>query len=406
MAALNATADINAVINYVNQAIANGTADIAPAEFYSLQLLETIRLDADQYVYFKQADSMPIQGKADKLTVRRWSALQAHTVPLTEGIPPISDKGSVKKYEMEAFQYGRYMEFTDKVDWKMVDPIVAHFSAEYSLVAMETLDMLARDALMQVAQVYYAGGVAVDPDDLTLDSQPSMQDLRKITLAMQKTLVKPRSNGKYLVIGSPEFFFDMFSDATVKEYMTINQSTYNMYGPVVPPLMDMFGMTFISTMCVPSTGTYVDSEDNLRLKYYKVVGETVTISTSTDETNACLSEAVALEYKAATTNYVNDPQTGMPASYIPGRMEWVIPTGFTEFKMQHIMILGKDALVRTGLAGQDQAKMYVKPLGSTGVLDPIDQRQSIGFKINSVGFASTRPEAVYDYICVPTMVNI
>lgn len=50
--------------------------------------------------------------------------------------------------------------------------------------------------------------------------------------------------------------------------------------------------------------------------------------------------------------------------------------------------------------------MYVKPLGSAGVLDPIDQRQSIGFKINSVGFGSTRTEAVVVYHCVPTQANL
>ena len=50
--------------------------------------------------------------------------------------------------------------------------------------------------------------------------------------------------------------------------------------------------------------------------------------------------------------------------------------------------------------------MYTKGLGSSGVLDPIDQRQSIGFKINSVGFGSTRPEAIYDYVNIPTQLNV
>ena len=63
-------------------------------------------------------------------------------------------------------------------------------------------------------------------------------------------------------------------------------------------------------------------------------------------------------------------------------------------------------MTRTGLTGEGQAKMYVKQKGSAGVLDPIDQRQSIGFKINSVGFGSTRLEAVVDYVCVPSQVNL
>ena len=140
MAALNQTADINAVVNWVNS---HGAGMVAPEVFYSKQLLDTIRLDANQYSYYRYADEMPIQDKADKLVIRRWAPLQAHTVPLTEGVPPVSDKGSVEKYELSADQYGRYMEFTDKVDFKVVDPVVAHYSKEYSIVAIETLDLLA-----------------------------------------------------------------------------------------------------------------------------------------------------------------------------------------------------------------------------------------------------------------------
>ena len=75
-------------------------------------------------------------------------------------------------------------------------------------------------------------------------------------------------------------------------------------------------------------------------------------------------------------------------------------------KVQHTIVLGAEALTRTGLAGEGNAKMYTKGLGSSGVLDPIDQRQSIGFKINSVGFGSTRPEAIYDYVNIPTQLNV
>ena len=392
--AWNATADINAVINFVNQQ-ASGGAPIAPEDFYSLQLLDTIRLDAEHYVYYQQADTMPIQNKADKLVLRRWAALQAHTVPLTEGVPPVSDKGSVKKYEMEAYQYGRYMEFTDKVDFKVVDPVVAHYTKEYSLVAMETLDLLAREALMTVAQKYYAsaGDTPVTAaTGLTVQSIPKMNELRKIILCMKKALIKPRSNGKYLVIGTPEFYFDLFSDPLVQSWMTINQSTGNMYDKVSQPLPDMFDMSFIETMAAPVSGEFYDSDGNLQMRTISSNGTLATVAGSTG-------------YVDAESDYVNDPTTGKPASYIPNRKEWNLGAA-SEFKMHHILILGKEALVRTGLSGQDSARMYTKALGSAGVLDPIDQRQSIGFKINSVGFGSTRPEAVWDYICVPTMANI
>ena len=397
--ALSPTTDIQTVAAFVNDQTANGGAPIAPEIFYSKQLLDTIRLDADAFTYYRYAETSPIQEKADKLMLRRWSALQGHITPLEEGVPPKSDRGSVKHYELQAFQYGRYMEFTDKVDFKVVDPVVAHYSKEYSLVAIETLDLLAREALLLNAQKYYAGGV-LSPDELTFASKPNMTDLRLIVLSFKKALIKPRSNGRYHVIGSPEFFFDMLSDATVKAYMTINQTTSTLYENSM--LIPMFGLEFYESLVVPTSGEYVDGTGTKRLKVYSVTGGVATISTSDSAKTPCLSEDDALTVEAG---YAKDNFTGMDASYMPELATWTIPAGSQEFMMQHILILGKDALTRTGLAGQDNAKMYVKPLGSSGVLDPIDQRQSIGFKINSVGFGSTRPEAIVDYICVPLTAN-
>ena len=135
------------------------------------------------------------------------------------------------------------------------------------------------------------------------------------------------------------------------------------------------------------------------------------------EYTSVAEDATISSGKVATTvsGYVKDSRTGQDASYIPHQKVWDLDAWNTankgdgndwfEFKAQHVLIVGKDALTRTGLTGEDQTRVYVKEKGSAGVLDPIDQRQSIGFKINSVGFGSTRLEAIVDYICVPTQVN-
>jgi len=400
---LNALAPVSEINTWIELANKAGKGVINPETFYSKQLLDTIRYDADQYVYFRLADEAPIQEKADKLMLRRWAPLQAHTVPLEEGVPPKSDKGSVEKYEINAAQYGRYMEFSDKVDFQVVDPVIAHYTREYSLVAMETLDLLARETLFSIANKFYAGQAA-NFEALTPDSRPSMADLRLIILAMKKALVKPRVNGRYHVIGSPEFFYDMISDPIVEKYMTINQTTKTMYDN--SSLVPMFEMEFYETMLVPTSSEYV-SNGKVYRRMYRPDGqggyEYASIAEDDDS------------YVSTVDGYVKDARTGEDASYIPGRKVWDIAawnadnkgTGadWYELKAQHILIVGKDALTRTGLAGEGQAKMYVKQKGSSGVLDPIDQRQSIGFKINSVGFGSTRLEAVVDYVCVPSQVN-
>ena len=408
---LNATADIN---TYVEMARNAGKGVINPEVFYSKQLLDTIRYDASQYVYFRLADETPIQEKADKLMVRRWTPLQGHTTPLEEGVPPKSDKGSVEKYEMSAKQYGRYMEFTDKVDFAVVDPVVAHYTKEYSLVAMETLDLLARETLFSIANKEFAGS-AVNFEGLTVSSKPTMTDLRLIVLSLKKSLVQPRVNGRYHVIGSPEFYYDMISDPVVEKFMTIDNSTKGMYDTAAACLPPMFSMEFYETLLVPTDGQFVkNGNESLRLYKAKTSGDGYDYLTIDEDTAIGGSGADATKKVLSKIDgYVKDLRTNEDASYIPNQKVWDVAayntannTNYEEFKVQHILIVGKDALTRTGLTGEGQAKMYVKQKGSAGVLDPIDQRQSIGFKINSVGFGSTRLEAVVDYVGVPSQVNL
>jgi hypothetical protein len=296
--------------------------------------------------------------------VRRWAPLQAHTVPLDEGVPPKSDKGSVEKYELSANQYGRYMEFSDKVDFSVVDPVIAHYTKEYSLVAMETLDLLAKETLLSVANKFYAGQVA-NFEALTPASKPSMADLRLIVLSLKKALVKPRVNGRYHVIGSPEFFYDMMTDPIVEKYMTINMTTKTMYDN--PILVPMFEMEFYETMLVPTSSEYVTGGKTYR-RMYRSTGVGTYGYDKIASDNAT--------YVAAVSGYVNDSRTGDPASYIPNQQVWDTAKWNTdnkaggadwyELKVQHILVIGKDALTRTGLSGEDSARMYVKQKGSTG----------------------------------------
>ena len=388
--ALNPVTNINSFIEYFR----NHGYSIKPELFYDKQLLDTIRLDESHYVFYRLANTTPIQGNAEKLQIRRWAPLEAHITPLAEGVPPMSDKGSMESYEIGTFSYGRYMEFTDKVDFETIDPVIAHYTQEYAIVAMETLDLLAREALTTVAQAAYANAKA-DFSALEIGDIPSLNDLRIIALSMKKQLVKPRNGNRYHVIGTPDFFFDMISDPLVEKYMTINQTTKGFYddmGPIPP----MFGLEFYETMHIDDSGEFTTSEGTF-LRTFK----------SNDGGTYTYANLDAATYRvSAEDNYVRDSRTGMKASYIPNLTKWNIPAGSSELKVHRIFVLGADCLTRTEIAGQGNAKMYVKPLGSAGVLDPIDQRQSIGFKINSVGFGSTRTEAVVCYYCVPSQANL
>ena len=434
--ALNPVSDINSIVELIRK---SPDQSISPDLFYNKQLLDTIRLDANEYQFYRLADSQPISGIANANQLRRWAPLQAHTVPLAEGVPPASDKGSVETYSITAGQYGRYMEFTDKVDFAMVDPIIAHYTKEYSIVAIETLDLLAKEALEEIANPYYAG-MAANFEALTFASKPKMVDLRKIVLSFDKQLVKPRSGNRFHVIASPEFYFDMIDDETVVKYMTYNNTTKTMYEDSM--LVPMFRLEFYQTLTAPASGEFfkkaTDGAIKKHLRLYTGSGDTATYISVAEDAKYTYN-GTTYNFLDIVSGYVKDSRTGQDASYIPMQEVWNIDhfnmaandgtkltavTGVTtngtaaatvgslqgktwaEFKVASVYVIGKDALTKTGLSGQDSAKMFVKPLGSAGVLDPIDQRQSIGFKINSVGFGSTRLEAVVRYLCVPSTLNI
>jgi hypothetical protein len=221
----------------------------------------------------------------------------------------------------------------------------------------------------------------------------------------------------------------MITDPYVEKYMRYNNTTKPMYENST--LVPMFDMEFCESMATLNTGEYTDENGKrwLRLFRDKAEGGFEYISVREDFK---IGENNILN---TSGGYIKDSRTGKDASYFPDVHQWniaglnaasTVALGETvkadatsegvltdakggnwkELKVHHCIIVGKDALIRTGMSGQDNAQMYVKPKGSAGVIDPIDQRQSIGFKINSVGFGSARPEAVHDYQCIPSTLNM
>ena len=205
----------------------------------------------------------------------------------------------------------------------------------------------------------------------------------------------------------------MISDPVVEKYMTINNTTKTMYDNTM--LVPMFDMEFYESFLTPTSGEFI-KEGKQALRIYRLNATTQEYEFKTIDEDTVVPNGADKVFKTVS-GYVKDVRTGDNASYIPNQRIWDLAAynagdtttaeagEWVEFKAQHILIVGKDALTKSGLTGEDSAKMYVKEKGSAGVLDPIDQRQSIGFKINSVGFGSTRLEAVVDYICVPSQVN-
>ena len=69
-------------------------------------------------------------------------------------------------------------------------------------------------------------------------------------------------------------------------------------------------------------------------------------------------------------------------------------------------VLGEECLFRVGVEGHTQPQFIKKELGSAGTEDPLNQRQSIGWKIDSLGYKVPNPDAVVAYVSCPTQYKI
>ena len=67
------------------------------------------------------------------------------------------------------------------------------------------------------------------------------------------------------------------------------------------------------------------------------------------------------------------------------------------------IVLADEAYAITKLQGEGNVRVITKGLGSAGVSDPLDQRQSIGYKITGFSAKVLRPESVVNYWSNPTV---
>jgi N4-gp56 family major capsid protein len=67
------------------------------------------------------------------------------------------------------------------------------------------------------------------------------------------------------------------------------------------------------------------------------------------------------------------------------------------------IVLADEAYAITKLAGEGNVRVITKGLGSAGVDDPLDQRQSIGYKITGFSAKVLRPESVVNYWSNPVV---
>lgn len=515
LVALAQRVGINTMVGLINDSAVD--LDAFRAEnYYDAYMLQKIKIGQENYVFLKYAKSYSIPKGNENWLIRRTFPLTEHTTPLLEGIPPRSDKTRREKITGTYLQYARYMEFSDRVEWKLLDPIMMEYADEYGDVAIRTMNRLARKELLNSTMRVYCGasGAYVDSiGELKIGYSATLSQFRLAALKMARLLVSPIGGANYPIVTSDEHYWDLMTDPLIVAYIGSNNGLEHYKTGSLP---DLFNLHFEKTMMddyaygyeLGNPGEYLDGS-TVKCRVYATLSDGSYWYTNLTAAAANRKTYVAAEYRQQSdfvSGKSRSVEEGLPdyisgtsgienasesanrlsnGSWIPIRTIWTLTpatvlygtdmaaaleadqatktawgrlfytfdlTGGTVEKMftlwmlkddgvnyenlgylttsdskltaaaiatavtagtvafptlkqlpVHVaFMLGEEALAKIEVSGEGDVKMFAKQKGSSGVLDPVDQRQSIGFKINTLGFKRVREEACWLFFHVPT----
>lgn len=401
--------------NPAPQSPLQGVGVMQPAAVYSKIMLRTIELAESDFVFDSLAveRNMPSNNGSNEIVFKRMLSLAAHTQPLVEGIPPASDQGRMVAIKATTNQYGRVMKFTDKVNWAVVDPLISEYTRQLALKIPETKDILAQEALLAECQMYYAAPKAIenpdgDHDYLTATGgnpthithmhphcAPTIDEFRKIVLSMEAAKVRPYQGSNFLVLASSAVLFDLITDKRVKEYMkwTGNASTYTN-----DMVIDMFSLAFKKAKTIKQDNSYIDADGNTRYLFYGTSGEDSHETLFVAEGNT--PDAKVIRAITFDSDCTVKEDSDLSSNNV------TVGTSYEPLNIHYSFVLGEECLYRIGVEGHTQPQFIKKELGSAGTEDPLNQRQSIGWKIDSLGYKVPNPDAVVAYVSCPTMYKI
>lgn len=425
--------------NPAPQSPLQGQNVMQPAAVYSKIMLRTIELSESDMVFDGLAveRNMPSNNGSNEIVFKRMLSLAAHTQPLVEGIPPASDQGRMVAIKASTKSYGRVMKFTDKVNWAVVDPLISEYTRQLSLKIPETKDILAQQALLAECQSFYAaekereGGSTSDADILTAkangdvthikyltpDCSPTIDEYRKIVLSMEASKVRPYQGSNFLVLASSATLFDLITDKRVKEFMKYT-STGSAYSNDM--VIDLFSLAFKKAKTIKTDNTYTNGDGELVYIYHapsisltssnfgSVYTGRANILTTQPITEISKSDSSAVITVVPLDKNASGSYLAQPHAFTGGRAALETATGgaYDVLNIHHSFVLGEECLFRIGIEGHTSPQFIKHELGSAGTEDPLNQRQSIGWKIDSLGYKVPNPDAVVDYMSCPTQYKV
>jgi len=269
-----------------------------------------------------QVRDIPRNGGTNVIKFRRYGNLTAATTALTEGQTPTGSQLSITDVSATVAQYGDYITITDRIDYESKDPVLTEAAEILGDQMGDTLDQLTRDVLAAGTVVQYGGNAT---SRVTVDST-DLIDATEVKIAV-RTLKNAKAR---------------------KVTRMINAST----GIATEPV---------------------------NAAYIGIVHPNTTYDLK-DETGWVPVE------KYASTMQVMEGEVGKldEVRFVESTNCKVFSgAGASSIDVYATLIVGADAYGITRISGE-AVRNIIKPLGSAGTADPLEQRATSGWKVTFV----------------------
>ena len=361
-------------------------------------------------MYLEDADMIdqPLNnGKS--VTMWRYTELPAITKPLYEGVTPDGQQLTETAFSVMTKPYGGYMPFTDELDLFHVDKKTDAMAERLNRQAALSIDTVGRDQIMAGLNVMYPGTVS-SRAALTKSNILTYAVIKKAVRNLKKKGAQPFSDGFFHGKIDHDTYYDLTCDdhwVAVSNNYSDERVQKNLLGYVYK--VKFFevdnGKVFANETYLYGSKEYLTASANFDATNRIM---TVSDSISVDEARELTGKLVYVQYTKSDTAYVTpmciEKVSGAQILFrwVPGTTvtnEWttsqalkVVPSGGASNgdEVHASIIYGQHAFGMVKLGGtkvpgtkkvRPNIRIIVKPLGSSGSDDPLDQRGTIGWKV-------------------------
>ena len=378
---------INTTLNTASHAYFN-------KQFYDKKLLETAKTRL-VHARFGQKRSIPRHG-GKRVEFRKYELFtpDVDALTLVEGVTPTGQSLTQSKVEAEVAQYGAYVEVSDLLDLTAYDEVLAD-SAELLGEQLGTvIDWVTRDAMCATTNVQYANGRTAR-DEVRSTDVLTVSEIRKAVRTLKKNKARMFTAGPdgslrrphFVCICSPDATYDLQNDALWQDVSKYSNAEQIYTGEIGR----LFGVVFVesteakvyrqtvyslskqASTSTTHTVTFKTAPDEKAKRYLSTAGNTIYLD----------SDALTISSYNATTNTLTVQES---ITYAANEPFYTLDGGYPnsahkQSDVHATLVFGADAYGVIDVDGSGTMETIIKPHGSEGSGDPLNQRATVGAKV-------------------------